>query len=136
LSIVVDIPMCKIEIQEDTEELPSQHSSYSGYVSMDQIMRHTDCPENIYSYKGSMEVIGSIRRLAANHRLKPRTTWGEISSDKRWSGESALGIAEELEASRLNGVIPWLVKRNNEMQEDLIVGSCAKYDYSRWHLVD
>jgi hypothetical protein len=120
------------EIQEDEDELPSQLSIYSGYVAMDQIIRGTESPENIYSSRGSMEVIGSIRKLAWNHRLTPRPTWRDISLDKRWSTESALGIAEELEISRTNGSIPWLVKSSKEMQEDLIEGSCSEYNHSRW----
>ena len=88
---------------------------------MDQIIRDSPVPENIYSPRGSMEVIGSIRKLARTHRLIPRETWREISHDKRWCSEAALAVAEDLELSRSSGNILWLVKKNKEMQEESLM---------------
>jgi hypothetical protein len=79
-----------------------------------------------------MEVIGSIRKLVWAHRLIPRETWREIAHDKRWCSEASLSVAEDLEKSRLNGNILWLTKKNVEMQEDLLDGTCERFKYSRW----
>jgi hypothetical protein len=103
---------------------------------MDQIIRDTTAPENIYSSRGSMEVIGSIRKLVWTHRLIPRETWREINHDKRWCSEAALCVAEDLEKSRLNGNVPWLTERSKEMQEDLLDGTCGRFKYSRWSLIE
>jgi hypothetical protein len=64
---------------------------------MDQIVRKLQNPDNLYSDKGSMEIIGTMRRLAHDHRIKPRATWKDIPADKRWSPEAALHTAGELE---------------------------------------
>jgi hypothetical protein len=101
---------------------------------MDQIIRDVRVPENIYSLKGSMEVIGSIRKLVWAHRLIPRETWRETAHDKRWCSEAALSVAEDLEKSRLNGSIPWLAKKNIEMQDELLDDTCDRHNYSRWSL--
>jgi hypothetical protein len=39
------IPMWNIEIMEDRKELPIYHTSYVGYIAMDQIIRDLDVPE-------------------------------------------------------------------------------------------
>ena len=60
LSVVEDIPIWEIMILEEVSEAQVQQTIYSGFVAMDQIIRNTPIPENIYSSRGSMEVIGSI----------------------------------------------------------------------------
>ena len=64
LDMIHGIPMWSIEIMEDRIELPHFHSNYVGYIAMDQIIRCLDEPDKLFSDKGSMEIIGSIRRLA------------------------------------------------------------------------
>jgi hypothetical protein len=134
MNILEDIPIWEIMIAEGNSESQIQQTIYSGYVAMDQIIRDTRAPESIYSARGSMEVIGSIRKLVWAHRLRPRDTWRDIAHDKRWCTETALSVAEDLEKSRQNGNIPWLNKKNVVLQEDLLDGTCEKLKYSRWDL--
>jgi hypothetical protein len=125
--------MWNIEILEEKKEFPQYHSSFVGYIAMDLIMRDLDGPEKIFSDKGSMEIIGSIRRLAREHRMEPRLTWRDIDHGRRWSSEVALSTAEDLEVMRSKRVIPWLNQKKKEMQLDLILGTCRKLNYSRWY---
>ena len=130
--MVSELAIWKVEILLEAKENNIPMDGYSGYLAMDQIMRKELTVANLHSDLGSMEIVASIRKLVEERRDPARPSWRDIPPDKRRSNETALGVAEEIEKGRAKRTVPWMLDRNKQMEQDLIVGSCARHGFSRW----
>jgi hypothetical protein len=130
--LVSTLNIWKAEILIDATKDKSPRNRYGSYVAMDQIIRGLDRPANLQSNSDNMEMMWSIRELVRLNCRPPRSNWRSIPEDKRWPQETVLGVADDIEKTRLGHNLSWFLGKNKGIPTEVIRNSCGLFDFSRW----
>ena len=97
---IMNLPIWRVQVRHLAAENENQTDGYDGYLAIDQVMRNMPHSCKLRSGQGSMEVVGSIRKIARRHPEAIRKSWEFIGKTRQLPQEIALGVAEKIETER------------------------------------
>jgi hypothetical protein len=122
----------EVRIKADRRESPITAGGYGGYVAIDQIVRDSDVASQVHSFKGSMDIISSTRRLIRESGVSIRPNWKDILPESRSKAELAMEVIGSMERTRLTGTTSLILPRSRELSVEVLKGACGRLKFSRW----